>query len=77
MKLSARQQVCIIHCGEAGKEWKLLHERLRRIDFLSDSQLSEETELDGYSSILIDEAHLLTPDHSSEKEPAQAGDFFR
>ena len=62
MKLSARQQVCIIHCGEAGKEWKLLHERLRRIDFLSDSQLSEETELDGYSSILIDEAHLLTSD---------------
>lgn len=60
MKLSVRQQVCIIHCGEAGKEWKILHERLQRIDFLSDSQLGEETKLDSYSSILIDEAHLLT-----------------
>ena len=39
MKLSVRQRVCIIHCGEAGKEWKLLHERLRRIDFLADTQL--------------------------------------
>lgn len=24
MKLSVRQRVCIIHCGEAGKEWKIL-----------------------------------------------------
>ena len=61
MKLSVRQRVCIIHCGEAGKEWKILHERLHRIDFLADSQLGEETDLDGYSSILIDEAHLLSP----------------
>ena len=65
MKLSVRQQVCIIHCGEAGKEWEILHKRLRRIDFLSDSQLCEEMELDGYSGILIDEAHLLTPEKLS------------
>ena len=38
MKLSNRQQVCIIHCGEAGKKWEILHKRLQRIDFLSDNQ---------------------------------------
>ena len=32
MKLSGRQRVCMIHCGEAGKEWKVLHERLRRVE---------------------------------------------
>ena len=42
MKLSVRQRVCIIHCGEAGKEWKLLHERLRRTDFLADNQLRKQ-----------------------------------
>ena len=42
MKLSVRQKVCIIHCGEAGKEWKILHERLRRIDFLEDTQLDRD-----------------------------------
>lgn len=60
MKLSVRQRACIIHCGEAGKEWKILHERLRRIDFLADSSLGEEMALCGYSSILVDEAHLLS-----------------
>lgn len=60
MKLSVRQRVCIIHCGEAGKEWKILHERLRRIDFLADSQLGEETDLSVYNSVLVDEAHLLS-----------------
>lgn len=39
MKLSARQQVCIIHCGEAGEQWKVLHERLRRVKYLSDSEI--------------------------------------
>lgn len=60
MKLSVRQRVCIIHCGEAGKEWKLLHERLRRTDFLADNQLRKTTDLGCYSSILVDEAHLLS-----------------
>lgn len=39
MKLSARQQVCMIHCGEAGEQWKVLHERLRRVRYLSDSEI--------------------------------------
>lgn len=39
MKLSARQQVCMIHCGAAGAQWKVLHERLRRVNYLSDSQI--------------------------------------
>lgn len=60
MKLSVRQRVCMIHCGEAGKEWKILHERLQRIDFLSDSQIDEKIDLAAYSAILIDEAHLLS-----------------
>ena len=65
MKLSVRQRVCIIHCGEAGKEWKILHERLRRIDFLADTQLDGTTDLGCYSSILVDEAHLLSPEKLS------------
>ena len=63
MKLSRRQQICMIHCGNAGKEWKILHKRLQRIAFLSDNQLTEDAELKHYSAVLVDEAHLL----SSEK----------
>lgn len=60
MKLSNRQQVCIIHCGEAGKKWEILHKRLQRIDFLSDNQLETQVSLDDYHAILVDEAHLLS-----------------
>lgn len=60
MKLSRRQQVLIIHCGNAGSEWKILHERLRRIDFLADDQLTEEVSLEAYSAVLVDETHLLS-----------------
>lgn len=60
MKLSNRQQVCIIHCGEAGKKWEILHKRLQRIDFLSDNQLETHVSLDDYHAILVDEAHLLS-----------------
>lgn len=63
MKLSRHQQVCIIHCGSAGTEWKILHERLQSMAFLSDDQLIENTRLEHYSAVLVDEAHLL----SSEK----------
>ena len=60
MKLSGRQKVCMIHCGRAGKEWQVLHERLRRIDYLSDEQIHENMDLSKYSGVLIDEAHLLS-----------------
>ena len=60
MKLSRRQQICMIHCGNAGKEWKILHKRLQRIAFLSDNQLTEDAELKHYSAVLVDEAHLLS-----------------
>ena len=61
MKLSAkRQRVCLVHCGESEEKWKLLHERLQRIDFLSDSQLNDGVQLKNYSGILVDEAHLLS-----------------
>lgn len=62
MKLSNRQQVCIIHCGKAGKKWEILHKRLQRIDFLSDNQLETQYSLDDYHAILVDEAHLLSVD---------------
>ena len=65
MRLSVRQKVCIVHCGEGGKEWRLLHDRLRRIDFLADDQLGESTDLGCYSSILVDESHLLSPEKLS------------
>ena len=60
MKLSRRQKVLIIHCGNAGNEWKILHERLRRIDFLADDQLTEDVSLEPYSAVLVDETHLLS-----------------
>ena len=59
MKLSSRQMVCIIHCGASGQEWKRLHERLRRIVWVSDSQITAEMRLDEYGTVLVDEAHLL------------------
>lgn len=59
MKLSARQQVCMIHCGEAGEQWKVLHERLRRVKYLSDSQITSDL-LTGSSAVFVDEAHLLS-----------------
>ncbi len=59
MKLSSRQMVCMIHCGASGQEWKKLHERLKRIVWMADSQITEETSLDEYGAILVDEAHLL------------------
>ena len=62
MKLSKRQQVCMIHCGEAGREWKSLHERLQRVIYLSDSQITPESRMECYSAILVDEAHLLSAD---------------
>ena len=75
MNLSVHQKVCMIHCGETGKEWKILHDRLLRITFLSDSQLEECPDLKEYSAILVDEAHLLAVDELhrilklSEKHP--------
>ena len=59
MKLSVRQQVCMIHCGEAGERWKVLHERLRRVKYLPDSQITSDL-LERASAILVDEAHLLS-----------------
>lgn len=69
MGLSDRRKVCMIHCSEAGKKWEILHERLHRIDFLSDSRLLDDgidVIHDGkdifaeYSVVLVDEAHLLS-----------------
>lgn len=62
MKLSARHQVCMIHCEEAGDKWKILHERLRHIDFLSDNELMKQQKLEQYRGIFVDEAHLLAPE---------------
>lgn len=33
MKLSGRQKVCLIHCGRAGKEWRILHETIRILPY--------------------------------------------
>ena len=52
----------MIHCGENGKKWELLHERLRRIVFLPDNQIEKGMDFSTYHAVLIDEAHLLSPD---------------
>ena len=48
----------MIHCGEAGKKWEILHERLRQIDFWPDNQKKNAMNLEDYSAILVDEVHL-------------------
>ena len=35
----------MIHCGEAGKEWKVLHERLRRVEYLAEDSVQTGTEI--------------------------------
>ena len=60
MKLSQKHKVCMIHCGETGNKWEILHERLRRIDFWSDNQIKNPINLEDYNAILVDEAHLLS-----------------
>ena len=62
MKLSDRHHVCMIHCEGADDKWRILHERLRRVEFLSDSQLMNQQKFEQYSGILVDEAHLLSPE---------------
>ena len=60
MKLSRKQKVCMIHCGEGRKDWNLLHERLRRVEYLADSEIGPECSLEAYAAIRVDEAHLLS-----------------
>ena len=60
MRLSLRHRVCMIHCGDAGQKWRQLHDRLQRIDFLSDTQLENESQLEKYRAILVDETHFLS-----------------
>ena len=73
MKLSCKESVCMIHCGENGDRWKILHKRLRRIDYLSDRELTGGDPdagvsplcLTSYSAIFVDEVHLLTSERLS------------
>ena len=60
MKLSGKQRVCMIHCGTSGEEWKKLHERLRRILWMSDREITEETGFEDYGAVFVDEVHLLS-----------------
>lgn len=69
MKLSVRHRICMVHCEENGEKWRILHERLQRIDFLADEQIRIEERkagtqipLEKYRGILVDEAHLLSKD---------------
>lgn len=69
MKLSIRHRICMVHCEENGEKWRILHERLQRIDFLADEQIRIEERKAGtqipiekYRGILVDEAHLLSKD---------------
>nr|WP_296960147.1 DNA/RNA helicase domain-containing protein [uncultured Mediterraneibacter sp.] len=59
MKLSSRQKVCMIHCGEAGMKWKILHERLQRIDFVSDREIALNSRISDDSLSESDKEFLL------------------
>lgn len=41
MKLSVKQQVCMIHCGDTKAQWNLLHERLQRIEYAPLSSIDD------------------------------------
>ncbi len=71
MKLSVRQQVCMIHCGDAKAQWNLLHERLQRIEYVTLSSICDSGttqctyncnfDFSRFHAIFVDEAHLLPP----------------
>ena len=72
MKLSARQQVCMIHCGEAREQWKVLHERLRRVKYLSDSQILPAQNGAGQNGKVRNEAVRDRPDIAATKTDLEA-----
>lgn len=59
MVLSERSRVAIFHCGSFSDELRHLDGRLKRIDFLNGLNEKIEKSLDGYSAVLVDEAHKL------------------
>ena len=59
MRLSGRHKVCMILCGDMGQEWKKLNERLLRIVWMPDSQITEDTDMGEFAAVLVDEAHVL------------------
>lgn len=59
MALSERSRVAIFHCGSFSDELRHLDGRLKRIDFLNGLNEKIEKSLDGYSAVLVDEAHKL------------------
>ena len=68
MKLSGRQKVCMIHCGEAGMKWKILHERLQRIDFVSDREIDLNSRILDDSLSESDKEFLLYGEKPLERQ---------
>lgn len=57
MALTVKQRVAVFHCGSFSDELKQLDDRLKRIDFYDGAVDSKLPDLEGYSGILVDEAH--------------------
>ena len=73
MKLSSRQKVCMIHCGEAGMKWKILHERLQRIDFVSDREIDLNSRISDDSLSESDKEFLLYGEKPLKRQPELDG----
>lgn len=75
MRLSAKQKVCIFHCGSMSDELVELDGRLKRIDFFQGDTVEDFPAIEEYSAFLIDEAHRMSREvlerlakYSKEKE---------
>lgn len=59
MRLSERQRVAVFHCAAFTEELRQLDERLKRIDFIDGMSPIDTAALEGYSALLVDEAHKM------------------
>lgn len=59
MQLSKRQRVAVFHCAAFTEELRHLDERLKRIDFIDGMATIDAALLEGYSVLLVDEAHKM------------------
>lgn len=77
MKLSVKQQVCMIHCGDAKAQWNLLHERLQRIEYAPLSSIGKFSTTPISDCTCIYRAHNIHCDEDRDGDCDCNFDFSR